>query len=179
MIFTGCESGSTVRPWANTKVPFVFQVSKSGGVGLSLNLVSLMDAGTTLGPVRSSQPRIGGPPNTVQSLAQVSLPMLLPSSHCSGDSRMSLPQQPSPIGQSAAVVHGVPAVVHLPEIVQAIEQGRPGPLLPVPRSHCSDGRSRIASPQAHSTVAGELLQIAGHETPGQPSHTPGSGRPLH
>src|SRR5436190_237020 len=99
------ENNVTLRP-SRLNVPLL--------TFLILNLVVLIDAGTMFGPTRSSQPRIGGPPKSVQSLAQVSLGMLLPSSHCSGPSTMSFPQHPSPEGQSAAVTHGVPAVVHLP-----------------------------------------------------------------
>src|SRR5439155_25407524 len=116
-----------------------------------MKVVRLTKAGRRWRPEMSSQPRIGTSWTlSMQSLAQRSSGMLLPSSHSSSPSRMALPQQPWPAGQSLASSQAVPLPVHLPAIWQVAVQGLSGaPLTASPRSHCSEGGSVIPSPQRH------------------------------
>src|SRR5262245_19801303 len=184
-------SGSIVSPVAKIASPLVFQRSISGASEVSLNFVTLIEAGRMFGPVRSSQPRMAMPPGTcLQMLLHRSLSMTLPSSQSSSgvtppipstSSRTLFPQQPSPMancGQSDPCVHGpFGGRVHLPMIVHIAEHGLPMVPLGMPRSHCSDGKSKIPSPQSHSTA--EPPAQAGGQLSGHLAHAPASGRPLH
>src|SRR5262245_28379964 len=189
MIVTGSVSGSMVRPVMKIASPLVFQRSMSGASSVSLNFATLIDAGRMFGPVKSSHPSIGGPPAALQRLLHWSLLIALPSSHSSSavtppkpstSSTSLLPQQPSPMlncRQSDPLVHGIMSRVQRPEISQVNEHGLGGPF-DMPRSHSSPGKSKMPSPQSHSAAV-PPAQIVGHSAPGQRSHVPGSGRPLH